>query len=62
MKKSNMSFEEAIKRLDEISKLMENPEITLKNAVELYAEANSLVEICNQSISEAKLTLEKIEE
>ncbi len=57
-----MTFEEAIKRLNEISKEMENPEITLKNAVKLYSEANNLVEICNKSISEAKIALEKTEE
>lgn len=57
-----MTFEEAIKRLEEISKLMENPEITLKNAVELYSEANKLTEICNKNIEEAKIALEKIEE
>ncbi len=57
-----MTFEEAIKRLEEISKQMENPEITLKNAVELYSEANKLTEICNKNIEEAKIALEKIEE
>ncbi len=40
-----MTFEEALKRLNEISGLMENPDITLKNAVELYSEANKLVDI-----------------
>lgn len=58
----NLSFEDAIKRLNEISKLMEDPEITLKNAVELYSEANKLAEICNKNIKEAKIALEKIEE
>ncbi len=57
-----MTFEEALKRLEEISSLMEDPEITLKNAVELYAEAKKLVDFCNKSIEDAKLTLEKIDE
>ena len=57
-----MTFESAMERLDEISKTMENPDITLKNAVELYAEAKELVDFCNKSISEAKLSLEKVEE
>lgn len=56
-----MTFEEALKRLNDISQLMENPEITLKNAVELYDEANSLVEICRKNIEEAKISLEKTE-
>ncbi len=57
-----MTFEEALKRLNEISGLMENPDITLKNAVELYSEANKLVDICNKNIQEARISLEKIEE
>lgn len=56
-----MTFEEALKRLNEISALMENPDITLKKAVELYKEAAELTEICNKSIEEAKITLEKLE-
>ncbi|MCM1054909.1 MAG: exodeoxyribonuclease VII small subunit [Bacteroides sp.] len=57
-----MTFEEALKRLNEISELMEDPNITLKNAVELYSEADKLTEICNKSIKDAKLALEKIEQ
>ena len=57
-----MTFELALERLTEISKLMENPDITLKNAVELYSEAKELVDFCNKSIAEAKLSLEKVEE
>lgn len=57
-----MTFESALARLSEISKAMENPDITLKNAVDLYAEAKELVDFCNKSIAEAKLSLEKVEE
>ncbi len=57
-----MTFEEALKRLGEISEQMENPDITLKSAVELYSEAGELTEICKKNIEEAKLALEKIEQ
>ena len=57
-----MTFESALARLNEISKAMENPDITLKNAVDLYSEAKELVDFCNKSIAEAKLSLEKVEE
>lgn len=57
-----MTFEEALKRLNEISKEMENPEITLKNAVELYSEASELIGICRSGLDEAKLMLEKVGE
>lgn len=56
-----MTFEEALNRLKEISELMENPDITLKNAVELYEEADKLTDVCKKSIEEAKLSLEKLE-
>lgn len=56
-----MTFEEALKRLNEISQLMENPDITLKNAAELYAEANKLTGICKENIEQAKLSLETLE-
>lgn len=56
-----MTFEEALNRLKEISELMENPDITLKNAVELYEEADKLTDVCKQSIEEARLSLEKLE-
>ena len=57
-----MTFESALDRLNEISKTMENPDITLKNAVELYAEAKELVDFCSKSIDEAKIALEKIDQ
>ena len=57
-----MTFESALEWLNEISKTMENPDITLKNAVELYAEAKELVDFCNKSIDEAKIALEKIDQ
>ena len=57
-----MTFESALERLNEIARTMENPDITLKNAVELYSEAKELVDFCNKSIAEAKLSLEKVEE
>lgn len=54
-----MTFEEALARLNEISAEMEKPEVTLQEAVKLYAEAGELVKICSGSISQAKLSLEK---
>lgn len=57
-----MTFEDALKRLGEISELMENPEITLKKATDLYAEAKTLAEQCEKNIKDAKLTLEEMKE
>lgn len=57
-----MNFEEAFKRLEEISELMENDSIPLDEAVGLYSEAAKLVEFCKKSIENARLEVEKIDD
>ncbi len=56
-----MKFEEAYKRLNEISSEMDNSDIPLEKAVALYSEAAKLVEICKKDIDSAKLEIEKID-
>ena len=56
-----MSYEEAYKRLSEISVLMEKNDLPLEEAVSLYSEAAKLVAICSEIIDNAKLKIEKIE-
>lgn len=56
-----MSFEEAYKRLTEISAEMEKKDLPLEKAVELYSEAASLVNVCKKNIEEARLEVEKID-
>ena len=54
-----MKFEEAYKRLNEISIEMEKSDLPLETAVNLYTEASKLVEICKKEIEEAKLKITK---
>ncbi len=54
-----MKFEEAYKRLSEISAEMEKNELPLEQAVNLYSEAAGLVEICKKEIESAKLKVTK---
>ncbi len=56
-----MKFEEAFKRLNEISEEMKNNELPLEQAVALYSEAAKLVETCKKEIDSAKLTIKTIE-
>ncbi|MBR5088322.1 MAG: exodeoxyribonuclease VII small subunit [Ruminiclostridium sp.] len=56
-----MKYEEAYKRLDEISKEMENKDLPLEKAVELYSEAARLVEECKREIEGAKLSVQNLE-
>ena len=57
-----MSFEAALKRLDEISVTMEQPDITLDDSMKCYSEAVELIAFCRKCISDAKLTVRKLEE
>ena len=54
-----MKFEEAFKRLNEISTEMEKNDLPLEDAVNLYSEAARLVEICKKEIESAKLKVTK---
>ena len=57
-----MSFETAMKRLDEISAQMEQPDISLDNSMKCYKEVVELVAFCRKYINDAKLTVQKLEE
>lgn len=56
-----MKFEEAYKRLGEISALMEKSDLPLDEAVNLYSEAAALIESCKTEIENARLEVEKID-
>ena len=56
-----MKFEEAYKRLNEISAEMESRDLPLEKAVALYSEAAKLTEVCKSEIENAKLEIEKID-
>lgn len=56
-----MEFEQAMKRLSEISEKMSGSELPLEQSMELYAEAAELVKFCKGYIAEAKLKVERIE-
>ena len=56
-----MDFEQAMKRLAEISDRMNGAELPLEESMKLYSEAVDLVKFCNEYITNAKLTVEKLE-
>jgi len=55
-----MNFEEAYKRLNEISVEMDNKDIALDKAVELYSEAAGLIDLCKKNLESAKQKVEII--
>ena len=57
-----MSFETAMKRLDEISEQMEQTDISLVNSIYCNKESGDLIAFCPKYIDEANLTVQKLEE
>ena len=50
----NVTFEEALKRLEEIVRLLEGGDTALDVSLELYEEAVALVKICNSKLDSAQ--------
>lgn len=58
--KKNLSFEDAIKRLEEIVALLSDGELPLEQSLLLFKEGAGLVELCNSRLADAKLKLETL--
>ena len=50
----NITFEDALKRLEEIVRLLEGGDTELDVSLDLYEEAVSLVKICNSKLDSAQ--------
>lgn len=57
-----MEFEQAMKRLSEISGRMSGGDLPLEESLKLYSEAAELVKFCKEYIADAKLRVEQLEE
>jgi exodeoxyribonuclease VII small subunit len=60
MKKKEQSFEEKLKRLEEISVLLEDEEIDLDKAIELYEEGLALSKECSERLKTAELKINEL--
>ena len=58
---SEMSYEQAVKRLDEIVSLLEKNEIELDDALSLFEEGTKLATFCTKKLNEAKQKITEIE-
>ena len=54
MKKIDMSFEEVVKRLEEIAAKLEGEKVDLDTSLKLYEEGVSLVRYCNTMLDGAE--------
>ena len=59
-KKKENDFESALKRLEEISDLLENEDTPLEDSIKLFEEGIELKEFCEDKLKSAKLKIDKI--
>ena len=60
MARKKMSFEDSIKRLDEIVVHLEKGDIPLQESIALFDEGTNLLADCSQMLDEAEQTVVKI--
>lgn len=54
VKKSEYTFEEAIKRLEEIVSEIENKDLSLEESILMFKEGMELASLCNKKLDEAE--------
>jgi exodeoxyribonuclease VII small subunit len=59
-KENKGSFEASLKRLEQIVDELENGEITLERALDMYEEGVELSKFCVERLSQAELKLKKL--
>lgn len=57
-----MKFETAMNKLEELSHKMESEDVSLDEALALYAEGAELIKTCNELLNEAENKLNEVNE
>ena len=60
MNQSNATFEENLKRLEQIVRAMEKGDVPLEESLKLFNEGTQLVADCSKLLDEAELQVKKI--
>jgi len=60
MKKEELSFEEAIKRLEKIASELEGDKLSLEDSLKLYEEGIRLIRYCNTMLEGAERKIKMI--
>lgn len=60
--KERPAFEEALEKLEAIVEQLSDPNITLEKSVELYEEGLKLSKICTETLEQATLKIEQIDQ
>ncbi len=61
-KENKITFEDSLKRLQEITEKLESDDLQLDDAIKLYEEGMKLSGSCYKTLSEAELKITKIKE
>jgi len=60
MNKNNQTFEQNMKRLEEIVRSMERGDVLLEESLSLFQEGTELIKTCGKLLDEAELQVKKI--
>ena len=60
MNVENMTFEQNLRRLEEIVRAMERGDVALEESLKLFQEGTELVRSCGKQLEEAKMQVTKI--
>lgn len=58
--KKEMTLEQAMKRLEEITEKMQSESVTLDKSLKLFEEGSSLVSFCNEKLQQAQLKITQL--
>lgn len=59
-KKTAMTFEQSLERLEEIVKHLEKGDLPLSDSLSLYEEGTALIAACSKQLDEAEQTVVKL--
>lgn len=60
MAKKSVTFEESMKRLDEIVNVLESGEVSLEESIKLFEEGTGLASSCSALLDSAELKVTKL--
>ena len=56
--RKNMTYEEAMNRLEEVVRELENSDLTLEKSLKLFEEGTKLTNFCNTKLEQARQKVE----
>ena len=59
-KTAQPNFEQAMVRLEEIVEILDGGTLSLEQSLSLFSEGAGLIEVCNESLENASLTIEQM--